>query len=52
MESFKHSEITFTSYEANDNDQRIKVLWLDPFSVKPFCTRNMLIIWLERKIVG
>ena len=47
MEIFKHSELTFTSYEANDNGQRIKVFWIDPFSVKPFRTLKMLIIWLK-----
>ena len=52
MESFKHNELTFASYEANDNGQRIKVFRLEPFSVKPFRTRNMLIIQLECEIMG
>ena len=51
MESFKHSELTFASYEANDNGQRIKVFHLDPFSMKPFRTCNMPIIHLESEIM-
>ena len=52
MASFKHSELTFASYEVNDNGQMIKVFQLDPFSIKPFRTRNMLIIRLESEIMG
>ena len=52
MERFKHSELTFASYEANDNGQRIKVFQLDPFSMKTFRTCNMLKIMLQREIMG
>ena len=51
MLSFKHNEVTFASYEANDNGKMIKVCRLDPFSVKPFRTYNMLIIHLESEIM-
>ena len=52
MASFKHNELTFASDEVNDNGKRIKVFWLNPFYVKPFCTHNMLIFWLKSEIMG
>ena len=52
MERFEHNGITFASYEVNDNGQRVKVFCLIPFSVKPFHTRDMLIVQLEIKIMG
>ena len=52
MASFKQSKLTLTGYKADDNDQRVEVFWINPFSVKPLRSCYMLEIWLESEIVG
>ena len=51
MESFEYTELTLAGDKENDDEQRVKVFGLNPFSMESFGTCNMLELWLEREVV-
>ena len=51
MESFEYTEI-LASDKADDDEYRVKVFMLNPSSMEFFDTCNMLVLWLERKVMG
>ena len=52
MTNFEHGKLTLTSYKADDDSQRVEVLRLNPFFMKPLPLRYMLKIRLESEVVG
>ena len=42
METFEYTELTLTGDKEDDDEQRVKVQGLNPFSMESFDTCNML----------
>ena len=52
MASFEYTELTITGDKVDDDEQRVEVFWLNPFSMESFGTCNMLVLWLESDVMG
>ena len=52
MESFEYTELTLAGDKVDDDEHKVKVFWLNPFSMESFGTCNMMELWLESKVVG
>ena len=52
MEIFEYIETTPACDKDNDDEQRVKVFWLNPFLMESFDTCNIQVLWIERKFVG
>ena len=51
IESFENTELTLGSDKADDDEQRVKIFRLNPFSMESFDAYNMLELCLEREVV-
>ena len=52
MEIFEYTKLTLTGDKVDDDEKRVEVLRLNPFSMESFSTCNMLVLWLESEVVG
>ena len=52
MASFEYTKLTLAGDKEDDDEKRVKVFGLNPFSMESFGAYNMLELWFESEVVG